>query len=276
MNIYDKAAHIVESIRKHCDRKVDFAIILGSGLGAFVDILEDKVVIPYADIDGFPQSSVVGHAGNLVFGRIDGKDLVVMQGRVHFYESGDLKRVTLPTRVLYLLGCRRLVVTNAAGACNPDFEAGDLMLITDHLNMMMAASPLIGENDDRFGPRFPDMSEPYNHEMSDIIRTVAKEQGLPLREGVYCAFHGPEYETPAEVRMAQTLGADAVGMSTVPEIIVANHMGMKCAGISCMTNKAAGISELKLSHEDVMEVGRMVAKRFVDLLSASVRKMLAN
>ncbi len=275
LNTYDKASQIVASIRKQCDRKVRFAIILGSGLGAFVDTLEHKVVIPYGKIDGFPQSGVVGHAGNLVFGRIGGQDIVVMQGRVHFYESGDLKRVTLPIRVLKLLGCERLVVTNAAGACNPAFNPGDLMLITDHLNMMMAGSPLIGENDERFGPRFPDMSEPYNHEMSELIRRSAAELNLKIQEGVYCAFHGPEYETPAEVRLAQKIGADAVGMSTVPEIIVANHMGMKCAGISCMTNKAAGISEVKLSHAEVMEVGKQVAHHFVTLLGKSVEKMLA-
>lgn len=273
-HLYDSAKEIASRIQAKCDRKVDLCVVLGSGLGAFVDALEDRVVIPYAEIEGFPVSSVHGHAGNLVFGRLDGKDLVVMQGRVHFYECGDLKRVTLPIRILRCLGCTRMIVTNAAGAANPDFNAGELMLITDHMNMMMAGSPLIGLNDDEFGARFPDMSEPYNYEMSDVLRKTAQELGILLREGVYCASHGPEYETPAEVRMFQKLGADAVGMSTVPEVVVANHMLMKVAGISCLTNKAAGLSATKLSHEEVMECGRQVAKDFVNLLREGVKKLL--
>ncbi len=272
--LYDVANEIAERIRSKCDRNVDLCVILGSGLGAFVDALENQVVIPYSEIEGFPTSSVHGHAGNLVFGQLKGKDLVVMQGRVHFYECGDLKRVTLPVRILHCLGCRRMIVTNAAGAANPAFNAGELMLITDHINMMMAGSPLIGLNEDKFGERFPDMSEAYNHEMSDILRQTAKSLGILLREGVYCASHGPEYETPAEVRLFQKLGADAVGMSTVPEVVVANHMCMKVAGISCLTNKAAGLSETKLSHAEVMECGRKVAKDFVNLLREGVAKML--
>ena len=272
--LYDSASEIASRIRVKCDRKVDLCVVLGSGLGAFVDALDNQVVIPYSEIEGFPTSSVHGHAGNLVFGQLDGKDLVVMQGRVHFYECGDLKRVTLPVRILRCLGCTRMIVTNAAGAANPEFNAGELMLITDQLNMLMAASPLIGANDDDFGVRFPDMSEAYNIEMSDVIRKTAKELGILLREGVYCATHGPEYETPAEVRMYQRLGADACGMSTVPEVIVANHMQMKVAGISCLTNKAAGLSATKLTHEEVMECGRKVAKDFVNLLRESVRKLL--
>jgi len=272
--LYDTAMAIADRIRAKCDRKVDLCVVLGSGLGAFVDALEDRVVIPYAEIEGFPTSSVHGHAGNLVFGKLDGKDLVVMQGRVHFYECGDLARVTLPVRILRCLGCTRMVVTNAAGAANPAFNAGELMLITDHLNMMMAGSPLIGLNDDAFGVRFPDMSEPYNHELSDILRKTAKDLGIVLREGVYCATHGPEYETPAEVRMYQKLGGDACGMSTVPEVIVANHMLMKVAGISCLTNKASGLSETKLTHDEVMECGRKVAKDFCRLLCEGIRRML--
>ncbi|MFA5624233.1 MAG: purine-nucleoside phosphorylase [Bradymonadales bacterium] len=272
--IYEEASRIANNIKKKCDRAVELCIVLGSGLGSFADSLEDKVRIPYTEIEGFPTSSVHGHAGNLVFGRLDGKDIVVMQGRVHYYECGNLQRVTLPIRILNLLGARRMIVTNAAGAVNRDFEVGDLMLITDHINMMMAASPLVGLNDERFGPRFPDMSEAYNHAMSDIIRASARDLKIPIREGVYCAFHGPEYETPAEVRLSATLGADAVGMSTVPEVLVANHMGMKVAGISCLTNKAAGLSEQKLNHEEVMEAGRKVAANFVTLLSEAVRRLL--
>ncbi len=272
--IYDNAMAIAERIRAKCSRKVDLCVVLGSGLGAFVDALDDQVVIPYSEIEGFPCSSVSGHAGNLVFGRLDGKDLVVMQGRVHYYECGDLKRVTLPIRILHCLGCTRMIVTNAAGAANVNFNAGELMLITDHLNMMMAGSPLVGLNEDQFGVRFPDMSEPYNREMSDVLRKTAQKLGILLREGVYCASHGPEYETPAEVRMFQKLGADAVGMSTVPEVIVANHMLMKVAGISCLSNKASGLSATKLTHDEVMECGRKVAKDFVNLLREGVRSML--
>ena len=272
--IYDNAMVIAQRIREKCDRKVDLCVVLGSGRGAFVDALDNQVVIPYSQIEGFPCSSVHGHAGNLVFGQLDGKDLVVMQGRVHYYECGDLKRVTLPIRILQCLGCTRMIVTNAAGAANVNFNAGELMLITDHINMLMAGSPLVGLNEDEFGVRFPDMSEPYNHEMSDILRKTAQKLGILLREGVYCASHGPEYETPAEVRMFQKLGADAVGMSTVPEVVVANHMLMKVAGVSCLTNKASGLSETKLTHDEVMECGRKVAKDFVNLLREGVRQML--
>ncbi|MCL2326064.1 MAG: purine-nucleoside phosphorylase [Proteobacteria bacterium] len=271
-HLYSMASEVAARIQKICDRKVDLCVILGSGLGAFVDCLEDKVVIPYSDIEGFPRSGVHGHAGNLVFGRLHGQDLVVMQGRIHYYECGDIKLVTLPVRILHCLGCTRMIVTNAAGAANAAFDAGELMLITDHINFMQASSPLVGENDDRFGPRFPDMSEAYNKVMSEALRQSAKDLGIKLQEGVYCAFHGPEYETPAEVRLAQVLGADAVGMSTVPEVLVANHMGMKVAGISCLTNKAAGLSESKLSHDEVMETGRQAAADFVKLLAEGIRR----
>lgn len=272
--LYETAQKVADNIRAICNRQVDLAVVLGSGLGSFATALEDKLVIPYSEIEGFPCSSVHGHAGNLVFGKLNGRDIVVMQGRVHYYESGDLVQVTLPVRILKCLGCTRMIVTNAAGAANPKFDAGDLMLITDQINFMMAGSPLIGENDDKFGPRFPDMTEAYDLAMSEILRKTAHDLNIPIREGVYCAFHGPEYETPAEVRMAQTLGADAVGMSTVPEVLVANHMGMRVAGISCLTNKAAGLSAQKLSHDEVMEVGRRVSENFVALLTEGVKRML--
>ena len=197
-----------------------------------------------------------------------------MQGRIHYYECGDLKRVTFPMRVLRCLGCTKVIVTNAAGAVNPDFNAGELMIITDHINFMQASSALVGPNDDKLGPRFPDMTEAYNKDMTDKIRQSAKVLGLHVREGVYAAFHGPEYETPAEVRMAQRIGADAVGMSTVPEVLVANHMGMLVAGISCLTNKGAGLSSTKLNHMEVMATGRKVAADFVALLTESVSRIL--
>ena len=272
--LYDAAKAVAVRIREKCERKVDLAVVLGSGLGGFVDCLEDQVVIPYADIEGFPTSSVHGHAGNLVFGKLKGKDLVVMQGRIHYYECGDLKRVTFPMRVLRCLGCTKVIVTNAAGAVNPDFNAGELMIITDHINFMQASSALVGPNDDKLGPRFADMTEAYNKDMTDKIRQSAKVLGLHVREGVYAAFHGPEYETPAEVRMAQRIGADAVGMSTVPEVLVANHMGMLVAGISCLTNKGAGLSSTKLNHMEVMATGRKVAADFVALLTESVSRIL--
>ena len=272
--LYDAAKAVAVRIREKCERKVDLAVVLGSGLGGFVDCLEDQVVIPYADIEGFPTSSVHGHAGNLVFGKLKGKALVVMQGRIHYYECGDLKRVTFPMRVLRCLGCTKVIVTNAAGAVNPDFNAGELMIITDHINFMQASSALVGPNDDKLGPRFPDMTEAYNKDMTDKIHQSAKVLGLHVREGVYAAFHGPEYETPAEVRMAQRIGADAVGMSTVPEVLVANHMGMLVAGISCLTNKGAGLSSTKLNHMEVMATGRKVAADFVALLTESVSRIL--
>lgn len=272
--LYDAAKAVAVRIREKCERRVDLVVVLGSGLGGFVDCLEDQVVIPYADIEGFPTSSVHGHAGNLVFGKLKGKDLVVMQGRIHYYECGDLKRVTFPMRVLRCLGCTKAIVTNAAGAVNPDFNAGELMIITDHINFMQASSALVGPNDDKLGPRFPDMTEAYNKDMTDKIRQSAKDLGIHVREGVYAAFHGPEYETPAEVRMAQRIGADAVGMSTVPEVLVANHMGMHVAGISCLTNKGAGLSSTKLNHMEVMATGRKVAADFIALLTESVSRIL--
>jgi purine-nucleoside phosphorylase len=272
--LYDAAKAVAVRIREKCERKVDLVVVLGSGLGGFVDCLEDQVVIPYAEIEGFPTSSVHGHAGNLVFGKLRGKNLVVMQGRIHYYECGDLRRVTFPMRILRCLGCTKAIVTNAAGAVNPDFNAGELMIITDHINFMQASSALVGPNDDKFGPRFPDMTEAYNKDMTSKIRDSARDLGIHVREGVYAAFHGPEYETPAEVRMAQKLGADAVGMSTVPEVLVANHMGMKVAGISCLTNKGAGLSSTKLNHMEVMATGRKVAADFIALLTESVSRIL--
>ncbi len=272
-SIYDQSQRAAAAVLERVRYRPTMGVVLGSGLGAFVEGLADKTVIPYQEIPGFPVSKVHGHAGNLVFGHIGGKEMVVMQGRVHFYESGDMHRTTFPIRVLRQLGCTKMVVTNAAGAVNRTFAPGDLMLITDHINLMMGGGPLIGENDDRFGPRFPDMSEAYDRELSDVLRQTAQRMALTLREGVYCAFHGPEYETPAEIRMAEVLGADAVGMSTVPEVVVANHMGIRCAGVSCLSNMAAGINVGRLSHDDVMEVSATVARNFVELLSKAIVEM---
>lgn len=272
---YDRATAVAAEIRERAPgRAPALCLVLGSGLGGFADVLEDRLVIPYHEIEGFPRSTVEGHAGNLVFGRMAGRDVVALQGRVHYYECGDMLHITRPMRIMRRLGCTALFVTNSAGTCNPDFRAGDLMLITDHLNLMMGGGPLMGPNDTRFGPRFPDMSRAYDPELREQVLAAAADLGLELRQGVYAAFHGPEYETPAEVRMARILGADAVGMSTVPEVVVANHMGMRCVGISCLSNLAAGMTSERLSHDEVVETAARVAASFVSLLTESVKRIV--
>lgn len=241
-------------------------LILGSGLGAFADSLTRSVSIPYADLPDFPRSSVVGHAGKLVLGFHEGTlPVITMQGRVHYYEGYQPWQVGFPARVLCRLGIKALVVTNAAGGINTGFSVGDLMAITDHLNLA-GYNPLVGPNDEALGPRFPDMSHAYDPGFLDVLRAAAKTEQVPLREGVYVSLSGPSYETPAEIRMLRTLGADAVGMSTVPEVIVAAHMGVKVTGISCITNLAAGISAQKLSHDEVSEVANKVKGTFTRLL----------
>ena len=247
-------------------------LILGSGLGAFADSLERRVVIPYAELPDFPRSSVVGHAGQLVLGFHRGTlPVVTMQGRVHAYEGYLPWQVGFPARVLCRLGIKGLLVTNAAGGINTGFEVGDLMAITDHLNLS-GFNPLVGPNDDSIGPRFPDMSHAYDPGFLAMLRDAAKVEQVAIREGVYVSLSGPSYETPAEIRMLRTLGADAVGMSTVPEVIVAAHMGVKVAGISCITNLAAGLSKQKLSHTEVSET----ADRVKDVFSRLVTRFLSN
>lgn len=274
-SVYERAQRIAEVLRERSQRQPSLVLVLGSGLGAFADEkLEDPLVIPYREIPEFPQTSVKGHKGNLVFGRIGGQDVVVMQGRMHYYESRDLIEATLPMRVMKLLGVDTLFVTNSSGGVNPEFDAGDLMLITDHINMM-SANPLMGENDARFGARFPDMSEAYDSGLREIILSSASTLGIQLRQGIYCAVTGPSYETPAEIRMLQTLGADAVGMSTVPEVLVAHHMKMRCVGISCVTNLGAGLTAHPLSHEEVTETAGLTAKRFGELVYHSVQRILS-
>lgn len=246
-------------------------LILGSGLGAFADSLERSVVIPYSELPDFPRSSVVGHAGKLVLGFHQGMPVVTMQGRVHFYEGYEPWQVGFPARVLCRLGIKALVVTNAAGGINTNFQVGDLMAITDHLNLA-GYNPLVGPNEDALGPRFPDMSHAYDPVFLDTLRAAAKTEQVAIREGVYVSLSGPSYETPAEIRMLRTLGADAVGMSTVPEVIVAAHMGVKVAGISCITNLAAGLSKQKLSHAEVSET----ADRVKDVFSRLLTRFLSN
>lgn len=254
------------------DRAPRVGLILGSGLGSFADSLKNKVVVGYGDIPGFPTSSVKGHAGQLVLGQVGETWALVMQGRVHYYEGYEMSEVVFPTRVLVSLGCKILVVTNAAGGIHPDFEAGDLVLLHDHLNLM-GTNPLRGANADSLGPRFPDMSDAYDSRLRALAREVARGENVDLRTGVYAALSGPTYETPAEIRMLRTLGADLVGMSTVPEVIAAGHMGARVIGISCVTNLAAGISPVPLSHEEVAETAGRVEKTFVGLIGALTQRL---
>jgi purine-nucleoside phosphorylase len=240
-------------------------VILGSGLGGFGDTLERPVSIDYAELPDFPRSSVVGHAGRLVLGWRGSVPVVAMQGRVHFYEGYEPWQVAFPARVLCRLGIQHLTVTNAAGGINLGFRPGDLMAMTDHLNLA-GYNPLIGPNDDRLGPRFPDMSHAYDPTYLGVLKEVAAREKIALQQGVYASLAGPSYETPAEIRMLRSLGADAVGMSTVPEVIVAAHMGVKVTGISCITNLAAGIGQQKLSHEEVAETADRVKGTFTRLL----------
>ena len=265
--LHEQLDAVAELVRTRTPLRPDVGIILGSGLGDFADTLAEKTVIPYAEIPGFPTSSVPGHAGRLVVGRLGEAVVVAMQGRVHFYEGYAPWQVAFPARVLCRLGIRTLVVTNAAGGIRSDLAPGDLMRITDQLNLS-GMNPLIGPNDSRLGPRFPDMSTAYDPALGGLLDQVAAKLGTELKAGVYSCLSGPTYETPAEIRMLRVLGADAVGMSTVPEVIAASHMGVKVVGISCITNFAAGIGDQPLSHEEVAEVAQQVREKFVGLLDA--------
>ncbi|MCM3163183.1 MULTISPECIES: purine-nucleoside phosphorylase [Metabacillus] len=247
-------------------------LILGSGLGVLADEIENPVKIPYNEIPNFPVSTVEGHAGQLVFGSLKGKKVVAMQGRFHFYEGYSLDKVTAPVRVMKELGVQTLIVTNAAGGVNENFQAGDLMLISDHINNM-GTNPLIGPNDSDMGPRFPDMSESYDKQLRELARGIASELHIKLQEGVYVGNTGPSYETPAEVRALRILGGDAVGMSTVPEVIVARHTGLKVLGISCISNMAAGILDQPLSHDEVIETTEKVRANFLNLVKSIVEKI---
>jgi purine-nucleoside phosphorylase len=255
--------------------KPQVGIILGSGLGSLADEVRTVASIPYGEVPGFPPSSVIGHAGRLVLGELEGKRVAVMQGRFHFYEGHPMQQVTLPVRVLKELGIEVLMVTNAAGGLNPDFQAGDLMLIEDHINMLGfgGANPLLGPNDPDLGPRFPAMNPAYDPELRRLALQTAKECNIPLRQGVYIVLAGPNYETPAELRMLRQWGADAVGMSTVPEVIVARHAGIRVVGISNITNMALGDSLEPVNHDEVLAVADQSRPRFVTLMKALVRKL---
>jgi purine-nucleoside phosphorylase len=243
------------------------AVVLGSGLGAFADALTERVEIPYSEIPGWPCSTAVGHAGRLILGRLGELEVAVMAGRAHLYEGYSPSQVTYGVRILGRMGVRSIVFTNAAGGINLSLERGGLVLISDHINLQ-GSNPLAGPNDDALGPRFPDMSEAYSRQFREKAKLVAAELGIPVSEGVYAAMLGPSYETPAEIRYLRTIGADVVGMSTVPEVIVANHMGMRVLGISCVTNMAAGILRQKIQHEEVLEAGEMVRDTLLKFLTA--------
>lgn len=265
----DKTVDVIR--KKILDFKPEIGIILGSGLGELADEYCD-ISIDYKDIPEFEASTVKGHKGRLVFAVINGKNVVMMQGRFHFYEGHSIKKVVYPVKVMKKLGVKTLIITNAAGGVNPSFNPSDLMVITDHINLM-GQNPLIGENDDTMGVRFPDMSEVYSSEYIDLIKKTGKELGIDLQEGVYLALTGPSYETPAEVRMARTLGADAVGMSTVPEAMVAKWAGMNVIGISCICNSAAGVSTVGLSHEDVINAANKAKNKFKSLVVEVIKKL---
>ena len=260
----------LQSIREKTDFVPEAGLILGSGLGNFADDLEAETVVPYTDIEGFPVSTVTGHKGRFVFACVEGVPVVIMQGRVHYYEGYSMADVVLPTRLMGMLGAKKLILTNAAGGVNLDFRPGDLMMITDHIATAVP-SPLIGPNIEELGPRFPDMSEVYSKRLQDVIRKAAAECGIDLKEGVYVQLTGPNYETPAEIRMCRAWGGDAVGMSTACEAMAACHMGLEVCGISCITNMAAGISSIPLDHKEVQETADRVSQEFRRL----VQKVIA-
>ena len=261
-----------EYIASRTAARPQVGVVLGSGLGAFADELADAIAIPYSEIPGFPRSTAVGHAGKLVIGRLDATPIAVMAGRVHLYEGYTAAQAAFGVRVLGSFGVRSLVLTNAAGGIGPHLFEGALVVISDHINLQ-GANPLIGPNDDSLGPRFPDMTEAYSPRFRHLAREAAHELGINLPEGVYAALPGPSYETPAEIRYLRTIGADLVGMSTVPEVIAANHMGIKVLGISCVTNLASGLGGKKLDHKEVLETGERVRGMLVKLLKALIPRL---
>jgi purine-nucleoside phosphorylase len=269
---YSRAETAARVIRERTSVNAKIALVLGSGLGGFADAFADSVSLPYSEIPGFVSSTAQGHVGSLVAGKVGDIPVLAMQGRVHYYEGYSLEEVTLPIRTFNLLGVKTLILTNAAGGVDVQLTQGALMVISDHLNLM-GVNPLRGRNDDRFGPRFPDMSGVYSRELQELATEEARALGVAVRRGIYAALAGPSYETPAEIHMLRAFGADAVGMSTVPEAIVARQMGMKVLGISCITNMAAGISDAPINHEEVMETGQKVRQMFTQLLRRVIAKI---
>lgn len=270
--VYEKLRTCLESIQKKVDFKPEVALILGSGLGDYADEIDVVQTLDYTEIEGFPTSTVAGHKGRFVFGYVGKTPVVIMQGRVHYYEGYAMSDVVLPTRLMALLGAKKLILTNAAGGVNFEFKPGDFMMLTDHITTGVP-SPLIGENLNELGVRFPDMSEVYSKRIQKIIKTAAKDLDIDIKEGVYAQFTGPNYETPAEIRMARTWGADAVGMSTACEAMAARHMGVEIGGISCITNMAAGMSKEELNHKEVQETADRVAVQFKKLITEIITRL---
>ncbi|MCR5303044.1 MAG: purine-nucleoside phosphorylase [Lachnospiraceae bacterium] len=270
--IYEKHLKCFESFRKMISFKPEIALTLGSGLGNFADNVDVKEELSYAEIDGFPVSTVPGHEGKFILGYLKDVPVVLMKGRVHMYEGYDVSDVVLPARLMYMMGAKTLFLTNASGGINPDFYAGAFMMIKDHISLFVR-NPLVGPNDERLGIRFPDMTHVYDEGLQDVIRKVAKENDIELFEGVYAQLSGPSFETPAEIRMLRTLGIDAVGMSTVVEAIAARHVGMKVCGLSCVANLAAGMNTAPLTHDEVQEAANKAAPRFTKLVTESISEM---
>ncbi|WP_147533855.1 purine-nucleoside phosphorylase [Bacillus marasmi] len=266
---FDQIKNAAQFLQEKYQHAPKIGLILGSGLGVLADEIEAAVKIPYHSIPDFPVSTVEGHAGQLVFGKLNGVEVVAMQGRFHYYEGYSFDKVTFPVRVMKHLGVESLIVTNAAGGINENFEPGDLMLISDHINNM-GSNPLIGQNDAQLGPRFPDLSESYSRQLRDKAKEIAQQLNISIKEGVYVGNTGPSYETPAEVRMLRILGGDAVGMSTVPEVIVARHAGLNVLGISCISNMAAGILDQPLTHDEVIETTEKVKANFIKFIKAII------
>ena len=271
-DLYQKLETCLASVREKTDFKPEVALILGSGLGDYADESRIETTIDYTEIEGFPTSTVAGHKGRFVFGYVEKVPVVIMQGRVHYYEGYPMTDVVLPTRLMGMMGAKKLFLTNAAGGVNTSFKPGDFMMITDHITTGIP-SPLIGPNIDELGSRFPDMSEVYSKRLQDVIRTCAKKCGISIQEGVYVQFTGPNYETPAEIKMAAVWGGDAVGMSTACEAMAARHMGLEVCGISCITNMAAGISKEELNHKEVQETADRVAESFKELVTEIIVNM---
>ncbi len=271
-DMFERVEEAAAAVWSRCGMLPRTAIVLGSGLGDFAETLQESVAMPYEALPHWPASAVVGHAGRLVVGSVAGKRIAALAGRVHLYEGHDLATVVFATRVMGRLGVTRIILTNAAGGINTGFAQGALMIIDDHINML-GNNPLVGPNDDRFGPRFPDMSEVYSQRLRGIADDAARERGVAVSHGVYVAVQGPSYETPAEIRHFRSIGADAVGMSTVPEAIAARHMGMEVLGISCITNMAAGVLPQPLVHDEVIATARRVRGSFISLLEGIVERL---
>lgn len=273
--LYERASEAARYINSNAKTRTPrVAVVLGSGLGAVADAVEDAVALPFGEIPHFVSSTVEGHEGSLIIGSCDSVDVLLMKGRVHFYEGYSMEEVTLPVRVFHLMGIRSLILTNAAGGAAPHLSPGSLMALTDHINLM-GENPLRGENDERFGPRFQDMTTVYSPAYLEAAHEIAREIGVVLFDGVYMAVRGPSYETPAEIQMMRKLGADAVGMSTVPEATVARHCGINVLAISCITNIAAGLAAAEIDHREVMTVGARVGKQLADLIVRVIPRIVS-